>query len=136
MANKFVSWLQKAATDVEKAAAFTVQHILPVAGKLLVDASPIVSLVLPAEGPLVALVAQKITEAENKFPASGSGAQKLQWVTSEIEGELLPDLQKAGVDSATTNQVITNWINAWVTILDGPSTTAAPSTSTVAPATT
>ena len=122
MANGFETWLQKVGKDLATGATFFVQHILPVASAALTAATPILTLVLPAEGPIFAKVASLIAQAEEKFPASGTGAQKLAWVQQEASSLLLPLLTKAGV-SENTEAIIQNYLNAIVALLNGPTAT-------------
>jgi hypothetical protein len=139
MATGFVGFLEKLGKDIGKDTKIALEKVLPDVVKAAQLAEPVIDLALPVAGPIYNTVVNAAVTAVQGYTALGVDATPQQIadaVLTQTAETILPALEKAGLDSATANTVATNYINAILSILNGPlsgaSTTSAPAAPAVA----
>jgi hypothetical protein len=139
MATGFVGWLEKVGADAAKGAKIALETVLPDVVKAAQLAEPVLDLALPAVGPIYNAVVNALATSAQGFAALGQSAMPDQLASAALtqtEDTLLPALEKAGLTGAQATAVATSYINAILSILNGPvsgaSTASGAATSTAA----
>lgn len=133
----FIGFLDKVGADIKKDAGAFFGKVLPVVVKAAALAEPIVDLALPLAGPIYNKVVSAVLATEQGYAAlgvTGTTEQKVAAALVQVQDDLLPALLQAGLDSATANQVMTEYITAIATILNGPASGASTASAPAAPA--
>lgn len=132
MSTTVTSWLTKAGQWLKSAASIAVTKVLPktndavtVAAATAQTFEPLEDLVLGPYSAEFNLVVDAVVAAEQSWAVvgqqSGTGAQKAAEVFAIVEGQLMPKLQAAGLDTAAATTYLQKFIDAIVAILNGPS---------------
>lgn len=140
-ATGFIGFLDKLGQEVAKDTKIALETVLPIIVRDAKLAEPIVDLALPAEGPIYNTVVDAAYVSVQGYAALGVNAtpdQIANAVLKQTQSTMLPALEKAGLTSDQATSVMLSYVNAILTILNGPlsgsSAPAQPASGQAAPA--